>query len=300
MNKRPLLLVLAAGIGSRYGGLKQIDKVGPSGETIMDYSIYDAIRAGVEKVVFVIRKEIQSEFHEVVGSKLADRVDIEYAFQELTMIPQGIKFPDQRTKPWGTGHAILIAREKISEPFIVINADDFYGAGSYEVIVKHLMSCTANEYAMVGFRLDKTLSDFGQVARGVCKKDMEDHLQSIVEITNIERQKDEIFYTDDKNRRITLSGNELVSMNIWGFHPEVFSCLEKSFTSFIKQESDNPKAEYYIPTVILEMLQGGKASVRILKSKDEWFGVTYQEDKASVTNRIRNLVDQGVYPESLY
>ena len=300
MNKKPALMVLAAGIGSRYGGLKQIDKVGPSGETIMDYSIYDAVRAGVEKVVFVIREEIQPEFHKVVGSKLADRIHIEYAFQELSKIPDGFHYPDERSKPWGTGHAILIAKDKIEEPFVVINADDFYGAGSYETIVRFLENSSEDEYAMVGFKLDRTLSAFGQVARGVCQTDEREYLESIVELTNIERKDKEIFYTDKTNKRVSLTGDEVVSMNIWGFHPKVFEYLSQSFRSFLQREASIPKSEYFIPTLIYELIGQKKASVKVLESTDSWFGVTYKEDKPDVIGKIRKLVDEGVYPESLY
>jgi len=297
---KPNLLVLAAGIGSRYGGLKQIDQVGPSGETLMDYSIYDAIRAGVEKIIFVIREEIQSEFEEVIGSRLRHKTEIDYAFQELSMIPEGFTIPDNRKKPWGTGHAILVAREKIREPFILINADDFYGARSFQVMVDHLMQSSDNEYAMVGFRLDKTLSDFGQVARGICKTDEENFLRSIVEVTNIERRKDEIVFTNEAGRVINLSGKEVVSMNIWGFQPDVFGYMEHSFNSFLKLESGNPKSEFYIPTFIFELLNQNKATVNVLESNESWFGVTYREDKAEVIRKIRLLVDRGIYPESLH
>ena len=297
---KPSLLVLAAGIGSRYGGLKQIDKIGPSGETIMDYSIYDAIRAGVEKVVFVIRKEIQLEFHEVIGSRLTNRIEIEYAFQELSMVPEEITCPDERTKPWGTGQAVLVARDKINEPFIVINADDFYGAGSYEVMVDYLMSSAENEYAMVGFRLDKTLSDYGQVARGVCKINEENFLLAIAEMTNIEQRKDGIIYTDELNNTIKISGSEMVSMNIWGFNPRVFDYLAESFSFFLRREPNHLKSEFYIPTFIYELLKLQKATVKVLESRDSWFGVTYKEDKESVVGKIRNLVDEGVYPEKLW
>jgi dTDP-glucose pyrophosphorylase len=300
MNKKPALLVLAAGIGSRYGGLKQMDQVGPCGEAIMDYSIYDAIRAGIEKIVFVIREEMYKDFHEVIGSRLERRVMIDYAFQELSMIPEGFVCPPDRKKPWGTGHAILIAREKIDEPFIVINADDFYGAGSYDTIARFLENSSDNEYAMVGFKLENTLSDYGQVARGVCKTDQDSYLESIVELTNIEKDNQKIFYTGQGGKRIPLSGNEDVSMNIWGFHPNVFDFLRESFSRFLHQESSNPKSEHYIPTLIHELLEAKKATVKVLHSTDSWFGVTYREDKPMVVNKIRELINQGVYPESLY
>lgn len=297
---KPSLLVLAAGIGSRYGGLKQIDQVGPSGETIMDYSIYDSIRAGIEKIVFVIREEIQSEFEEVIGSRLRQKVEIDYAFQELEMIPKGFTCPDERQKPWGTGHAVLVARDTIHEPFVVINADDFYGARSFQVMVDHLMHSGNGEYAMVGFSLDKTLSDFGQVARGVCRTDDENCLRSIMEITNIERKGDSIFYTDKEGKVINLSGEEVVSMNIWGFHPVIFDFMEQSFSAFLERESGNLKSEFYIPTFIFELLKQNKATVKVLESDESWFGVTYREDKPNVITKIRQLVDQGIYPESLY
>lgn len=300
IKSKPTLLVLAAGIGKRYGGLKQIDRVGPSGETLMDYSIYDAIRAGVGKIVFVIREEIQSEFEEVIGSRLRHRVEIDYAFQELTRIPEGFTCPDDRNKPWGTGHAVLVARERIHEPFVVINADDFYGARSFQVIVDYLKQSRGNEYAMVGFRLDKTLSDFGQVARGICETDRYDYLQSIMEVTNVERRKKKIFYTDTAGNTIDFSGDEVVSMNIWGFHPDIFAFLEQSFSAFLKRESGNIKSEFYIPTAIFELLNKNKATVKVLQSNESWFGVTYREDKADVIRKIRLLVDRGVYPESLY
>ena len=297
---KPTLLVLAAGIGKRYGGLKQIDRVGPSGETLMDYSIYDAIRAGIGKIVFVIREEIQTEFEQVIGSRLRQRVDIDYAFQELNRIPEGFGCPADRDKPWGTGHAVLVAREKIHEPFIVINADDFYGARSFQVIIDYLKQGRGNEYAMVGFRLDKTLSDFGQVARGICETDRFDYLQSIMEVTNIERQEKKIFYTDSAGNKIDFSGDEVVSMNIWGFHPDIFAFLEQSFGAFLKRESGNIKSEFYIPTAVFELLNQNKATVKVLQSNESWFGVTYREDKADVIRKIRLLVDRGVYPESLY
>ncbi len=299
-KSKPTLLVLAAGIGRRYGGLKQIDRVGPSGETIMDYSIYDAIRAGVDKIVFVIREEIQLEFEEVIGSRLRGRVEIDYAFQELDMIPEGFTCPDNRKKPWGTGHAILVARDKIREPFIVVNADDFYGARSFQVIVDHLMHSEENEYAMVGFILHKTLSDFGQVARGICKTDKNNFLRAIMEVTNIEKRRDRIVYVDASGREIDLSGEEVVSMNIWGFHPGIFDYLEQSFSAFLQQQSTNPKSEYYIPTLIFELLNQKKSTVKVLESNESWFGVTYREDKAEVIKKIRLLVDRGIYPESLY
>ena len=297
---KPTLLVLAAGIGRRYGGLKQIDQVGPSGETIMDYSIFDALRAGVGKLVFVIREEIQSEFEEVIGSRLRGRVEIDYAFQELHMIPEGFTCPENRKKPWGTGHAILVAREKIQEPFIVVNADDFYGARSFQVIVDHLIHSGEDEYAMVGFILHKTLSDFGQVARGICKTDKDNYLRAIMEVTNIEKRSDKIVYVDASGREVNLSGEEVVSMNIWGFHPGIFDYLEQSFSAFLQQESTNPKSEYYIPTLIFELLNQKKSTVKVLESNESWFGVTYREDKTEVIKKIRLLVDRGVYPESLY
>ncbi|UCG28046.1 MAG: nucleotidyltransferase [Bacteroidales bacterium] len=300
MKKKPTLLVLAAGIGNRYGGLKQLDRVGPSGETIMDYSVYDAVRAGIEKVVFVTRRDIQPEFHEVIGSRPEGSVEIDYAMQEFEMIPEGIKFSQERTKPWGTGHAILVARDKIDGPFIVVNADDFYGAQSFRTIVDFIKTGSEKDYAMIGYRLDRTLSDYGYVTRAICTRSDQHYLESIKELTHIEHKGRRIFYTDVNGNETDLNGDELVSMNIWGFQPGIFDFIEKFFRSFIERERNNPKAEFYIPDLIKEILNHNLASVKILQTRDRWFGVTYRKDKEEVIQKIRKLVDEGFYPESLW
>lgn len=300
MNLKPTLLVLAAGIGRRYGGLKQLDKVGPSGETIMDYSIYDAIRAGFGKIVFVIQEELLEEFHAVFDSRLKGKVEVDYAFQKINVVPDGMKFPADREKPWGTGHAVLAAKDKIKKPFVVINADDFYGARSYILMRDSLNVSADNHYSMIGYRLKKTLSDFGYVARGVCKTSEDNYLQSVVELTRIEKTETGISYTSKDNEKIELTGNEVVSMNIWGFKPSVFGYLEEHFKAFLVKNSANPEAEFYIPTLVNELLLEQCARVRVFESTDSWFGVTYKADKEDVTHKIRNLVDKGIYPESLW
>jgi UTP-glucose-1-phosphate uridylyltransferase len=263
---KPTLLILAAGMGSRYGGLKQMDKVGPSGETIIDYSIYDAIRAGFGKVVFVIRREIEEEFKEVFIDRLKGKIDIDYVFQELTMVPNGITVPENRKKPWGTGHAIMVAEEKINEPFAVINADDFYGSQSFGVIAKFLRNNqNENDYAMVGYQLDKTLSDFGHVARGVCKADENGFLQEVTERTNIQRTEKGIVFTGDNEEEVILSGNETVSMNFWGFKTSVFTWLKKYFAEFIKEYGNEPKSEFFIPILVMELIKIKQANVKVLE-----------------------------------
>ncbi len=298
---KPTLLILAAGMGSRYGGLKQMDKVGPSGETIIDYSIYDAIRAGFGKIVFVIRREIEEEFKEVFIDRLKGEIDIDYVFQELTMVPEGVKVPENRKKPWGTGHAIMVAEEKINEPFAAINADDFYGSQSFGVIAEFLRNNqNENDYAMVGYQLDKTLSDFGHVARGVCKTDENGFLKEVTERTNIQRTEKGIAFTGENGEEVILSGNETVSMNFWGFKTSVFSWLSRYFTEFIKEHGDEPKSEFFIPILVMELIKIRQAKVKVLQSGEKWFGVTYKADKEDVMQKILNKVKAGEYPEKLW
>lgn len=298
---KPTLLILAAGMGSRYGGLKQMDKVGPSGETIIDYSIYDAIRAGFGKIVFVIRREIEEEFKEVFVNKLKGEIDIEYAFQELTMLPEGFNLPEKRKKPWGTGHAILVAEGKVNEPFAVINADDFYGSQSFEVIAEFLRNNQKeDEYAMVGYQLDKTLSDFGYVARGVCKADKDGNLQEVTERTNIKRTEKGIAYNGEKGEQVILNDNETVSMNFWGFKPSVFAHLNTYFAEFLKEFGNEPKSEFFIPILVMELIKTQQAKVKVLQSGEKWFGVTYREDKEDVMQKVLNKVKAGDYPEQLW
>lgn len=298
---KPTLLILAAGIGSRYGGFKQLDNVGPSGETIMDYSIFDALRADFEKIVFVISQDIEKEFNEVILPKFSDKVEIDYVFQETDMVPSGIQITNERKKPWGTGHAVLVAVDKLNEPFAVINADDFYGRNSFRIMADYLVSSeNKTDFCMVGYQLDKTLSEYGKVARGVCKADHNNFLNVITERTNIEKLNDKIVFTEKDGQQVELSGKEIVSMNLWGFKPSIFDYLENYFRKFIQKNSDNPKAEFFIPIMITELIQNKQARIKVLESGDTWFGVTYREDKPAVVRRLKELVDQGLYPESLW
>jgi UTP-glucose-1-phosphate uridylyltransferase len=295
----PTLLVLAAGMGSRYGGLKQIDPVGPAGETIIDYSIYDALRAGFGKVVFIIRKDIEEAFRETVGARFDKRVAVEYVFQSLEDIPPSFSVPAGRTKPWGTTQAILLAEGAIHEPFAAINADDFYGAESYRELARHLTS-GSEDYAMVGFVLRNTLSDFGSVARGVCQVSSDGYLQHIVELTKVERDGNGARNTGPDGTVTRLSGDEPVSLNMWAFTPRVFDQLRMHFEKFLEQSGSDLKAECYIPMTVGEMLEAGEARVKVLHSRDPWFGVTYREDRPRVVGSIRELIGKGQYPERLW
>jgi len=295
----PTLLVLAAGMGSRYGGLKQIEAVGPSGETIIDYSIFDAMRAGFGKLVFIIRKDIEQPFKEVVGSRFEKRIAVDYVFQELDKIPAGFNVPSGRTKPWGTTQAILMAADAIKEPFAVINADDFYGAESYQVMSKHLQAASG-DYAMVGFVLRNTLSEFGTVARGVCRVGSDGFLEQVVELTAIARDGDHAKDTAGDGTVTMLTGDEPVSMNMFGFTPQVFGKLQEHFKKFLEANGADLKKECYIPSTVNEMLVAKQTKVKVLRSNDSWFGVTYREDHAHVVESIRQLVKSGKYPESLW
>lgn len=300
---KPTLLILAAGMGSRYGGLKQIDQIGPSGEAIIDYSIYDAIRAGFEKVTFIIRKNIEKEFREVFENKLRGKIETEFIFQELEMVPEGISYSPERVKPWGTAHAVWVARDFIREPFVVINADDFYGAGSYQVMADHFMKddiVSTSNYSMVGYQVRHTLSDFGSVTRGVCESSDGEFMNAVVERTEIVKEGEKIYFNDDKEGKVALSGDELVSMNFWGFTPAIFDQFERAFSAFIKKNAGKLKKELFIPKVINDLVAQKQASVRILPSRDQWFGVTYREDKPLAIENIHRLVEQGVYPDNLW
>jgi hypothetical protein len=296
---KPTLLVLAAGMGSRYGGLKQIDPVGPAGETIIDYSIYDAMRAGFGKLVFVIRHDIEQQFREVVGSRFEKRISVEYVFQELDKLPPGFSLPVGRTKPWGTTHAILMAEQILKEPFAAINADDFYGKNAYKVLADHLNSGTP-DYAMVGFILKNTLSDHGSVARGVSRTDANNYLTSIVEMTKIERDGSGAKNTEADGKITKLAGDEPVSMNFWGFTPALFPQIKVAFESFLKKSGAELKSECYIPMTVGELVTAGQARVKVLRSPDSWFGVTYREDRPTVVESIRKLIAKGDYPEKLW
>jgi len=295
----PALLVLAAGMGSRYGGLKQIDSVGPAGETIIDYSIYDALRAGFGKVVFVIRKDIEEAFRETVGARFEKRIVVDYVFQSLEDIPPGFSVPAGRTKPWGTTHAILAAADAIHEPFAAINADDFYGAQGYRELAGHLTSGSP-DYAMVGFTLRNTLSDFGSVARGVCRVSGDNMLESIVEHTKIERDGNGARNTDSEGKVTKLSGDEPVSMNMWAFTPPVFDQLRERFQQFLERSGSDQKAECLIPNTVGDLIRDGQARVKVLRTNDSWFGVTYREDRPRVIESVRGLISAGLYPEKLW
>ena len=299
MTTAKTLLLLAAGMGSRYGGLKQIDPVGPGGETLMDYSIYDALRAGFNKVVFVIRHDIEESFKEKIGSRYEKRVRVEYVYQELDTLPAGFHVPALRKKPWGTGHAVLVAAEQIHEPFAAINADDFYGAESFRLLGDFLQPASS-DYAMVGFILRNTLSDFGTVARGVCRPGAGDFLQDIVELTQIERDGSAAKYTDTAGVVHRLTGVELVSLNLWGFHPPIFQQLKREFVEFLKTHGEDEKAEFFLSTVIGTLVSRGEARVKVLRTPDSWFGITYREDRALVVSGIQRLIQSGVYPQKLW
>jgi UTP-glucose-1-phosphate uridylyltransferase len=295
----PTLLVLAAGMGSRYGGLKQMDPVGPNGETIIDYSVYDALRAGFGKLVFVIRKEFEQAFKQIVGARFEKRVAVEYVFQELDNLPPGFQVPAGRTKPWGTAHAILMGASAIHEPFAVINADDFYGAKGFRVLAGHLQSGTP-DYAMVGFVLRNTLSEFGSVARGVCRVSSNGFLEDVVELTKIECDGAYARNTDAAGGMTRLTGDEAVSMNMWGFTPGIFEQLREYFERFLERNGSDTRTECFIPSAVNEWILTGRARVKVLPTNDSWFGITYREDHPRVVASIRKLIQNGLYPERLW
>ena len=299
---KPSLVVLAAGIGSRYGGLKQIDPIGPSGESIIDYSIFDAVRAGFGKIVFIIRKEIEYAFRESIGNKFERLIQIKYVFQDLNALPNGFSIPKGRVKPWGTAHAVLMAKKAVNEPFAVINADDFYGKSAFQLIADYLFSAKDTDYAdfsMVGFILKNTLSDFGSVSRGVSICDDNSNLTDIVERTDIRKEKEKIFYVEGETK-YPLTGEEVVSLNMWGFTPVIFNYIEEMFAEFLSTGGNELKSEFYIPFVVDQLIKSNKAKVKVLKSYDSWFGITYKEDKPYVVNSIKKLVGNGEYPEKLF
>jgi NDP-sugar pyrophosphorylase family protein len=293
----PTLVVLAAGIGRRYGGLKQMDPISPAGEFLIDYSVYDAVRAGFGRAVFVIRRQIEEAFQATIGARISAHIPTGYVFQELDQLPRGCSAPAGRDKPWGTGHAVLACAEEVHEPFAVINADDFYGRRSYEDVAAFLRS-TASEparYAMVGFVLRNTLSDHGSVARGICAVDAGGTLKSVVEQTKIEKDGDAI-----RCGKRRFKGDELVSMNIWGFKPSVFGFLREEFERFLGTAGADPGAEFFVPDVVNTLIRTGKISVSVLATSARWFGVTYPQDKAEVVSRIHDLIAAGEYPPALW
>jgi len=299
---KPTLLVLAAGMGSRYGSLKQVDPVGPAGETILEYSVYGAIRAGFGKVVFVIRRELEKDFNEIFIQKLRPHIEVGYVFQEIEMVPPGIEVPKERVKPWGTGHAVLAAGKTVQEPFAAINADDYYGADAFMKIGAFLSNLKNNEasYAMVGFDVDNTLSENGTVSRGVCEVDTNMYLKSVVERFKIENTEKGVVSRDENDNPIYIDAKSIVSMNFWGFTPHLFTQLETHFQQFITANISNPKAEFFLPFVVDELIKTQQAKVNVLRSADKWFGVTYKDDKPLVVARIKQLVDLEVYPKSLW
>ena len=288
------LLIMAAGMGSRYGGLKQLDPVGPSGETIIDYSVYDAIRSGFNKIVFIIRKDFEKEFRSQITDKYQDRIKVEFAFQDLNDLPQGFTCPECRIKPWGTGHAILTASELIQEPFVAINGDDFYGYESFKIVADYYQGEGAT-FSMVAFQLDKTLSEFGGVTRGLCTV-RTDLLDTVVETGDLMRTEDGI----SSDRDIELDGSEPVSMNVWGFTPDLFKHLKAMFIDFLDKEGGEMKSEYLIPTVVNNLIRSGQKQVHVLRTSSKWFGVTYKEDKPFVSQQIQELIDDDTYPKQLF
>lgn len=302
---KPTLLLLAAGMGSRYGGLKQLDGVGPNGETIMDYSIYDAIQSGFGKIVFVIRKDFEQEFRDKVLSKYEGHIPTELVFQSIDALPEGFTCPEGREKPWGTNHAVLMAKDVINEPFLAINCDDFYGRDAFNVMGRFLSGLAdgnENSYAMVGFRVGNTLSENGTVSRGVCTTNAEEHLTTVVERTKIARVDGKVSYKDENDEWVVIDDNTPVSMNMWGFTPDYFRYSENYFREFLSDEKNmtNLKSEYFIPLMVNKLITDGTASVSVLDTTSKWFGVTYPEDRPETVARIKKLVEEGVYPNKLF
>ena len=302
---KPTLLLLAAGMGSRYGGLKQLDGLGPNGETIMDYSIYDAIQAGFGKIVFVIRRDFEEQFREQVLSKYEGHIPAELVFQSLDALPEGFSVPEGREKPWGTNHAVLMAKDVIKEPFCVINCDDFYNRDAFKVIGKFLSELpegSKNKYAMVGFRVGNTLSENGTVARGICSKDAEGNLTTVVERTEIMRVNGPVCYKDENGEWVAVEDNTPVSMNMWGFTPDYFEHSEEYFKEFLADPKNisNLKAEFFIPLMVNKLINEKTSTVQVLDTTSKWFGVTYAADRQDTVDRIQKLIDECFYPSKLF
>ncbi len=302
--KQPVLVVMAAGMGSRYGGLKQIDPVDKEGHIIMDFSVYDAVKAGFKKVIFIIKKENEADFKAAIGDRLSKHLDVTYVFQDLKNLPEGYEVPEGRVKPWGTGHAVLSCIDEINGPFAVINADDYYGANAFRMAYDFLTQNQDEDgiyrYMMVGYKLENTLTENGHVARGVCVTDEEGHLQKIHERTHIERHEGSVAYTEDEGKTWTaLPQDSTVSMNMWGFSESILKELKARFPKFLEENLPvNPmKCEYFLPFVVDELLGENKATVKVLKSMDKWYGVTYKEDKPVVVAAIQRMKDEGLYPQ---
>ncbi len=298
---QPALLILAAGMGSRYGGLKQVDGIGPQGEAIIEYSIYDAIRAGFGKVVFVIREDIEEAFKQKFSNKFEDKIEIEYVFQAIDSPVEGIEEFPERQKPWGTAHAVLVAKSAIDRPFAVINADDYYGISAFKSMAEFLAEkCSPTKYAMIGYVLKNTLSDHGSVNRGVCEMDEHYLLTDVVERLKIERIDGVPQYLGQDGNRYPLDENSLVSMNFFGFHPNIFEAMREQFIEFVAENNDKPKAEFFIPLVVNRLIKNDKIKMQVLPSDELWYGVTYQEDKIPVQNAFSKLVKEGKYPPALW
>ena len=302
--KEPILVMMAAGMGSRYGGLKQLDPVGPDGEVILDYSLYDAYQAGFRRVVFLIKHEIEDAFKAMVGSRVPAGMEANYAFQQLDKLPEGFSVPEGRVKPWGTGHAVLCCREFLDAPFLVINADDYYGAGAFKLAYEYLRTLRGKrgEYFMVGYALKNTLTENGYVSRGICTVDEHGYLTDLTERTHIERRDGQAMYTEDDGASWhTLPNDCPVSMNCWGFPAGAAASFEASFRAFLDQPGKDPlKAEFYLPSAVDAMVDSGAADVQVLRTTDRWYGMTYTADREQVTAAIRGLVDAGQYPEKLW
>ena len=305
--KKPILVVMAAGMGSRYGGLKQLDPVGPTGELIIDYSIFDARRAGFESVVFIIKREIEDAFKEAIGNRLSKFIDVRYAFQQIGDLPEGYEMPSERTKPWGTAHAVRAARTVIDAPFVVINADDYYGRNAFQTVYDYLSTphndTPQHHYAMVGYLLKNTVTEHGHVARGVCQVDDTNNLTEVCEYVRIEKQGDSIACTEDEgNTWKSLSDDTVVSMNLWGFEQNFLQEIDVQFPAFLDNAlSQNPtKAEFFLPSVVSTLIQENKAQVKVLTCDEKWYGVTYQQDKPVVVSAIADKIKQGLYPANLW
>jgi UTP-glucose-1-phosphate uridylyltransferase len=299
----PSLVILAAGMGSRYGGLKQVDAFGPHGETIIDYSIYDAINAGFKKIVFIIREKFSENFEKIFKEKLGDKVEIEFVYQELDKVPEGSKYPEDRTKPWGTAHAVIVAKEVVKEPFAIINADDYYGVSAYKLLYNFLTNpenIDKNNYCIIGYYLKNTLSEYGTVNRGVCSVDADENLKDIVETLKIKREEDGIVRYPTEEGHGELSEDVVVSMNMFGFMPSYFDYAESMFKKFLEERAYEEKSEFYIPEVLDDMQAKEFAKVKVLNSDSNWFGVTYKDDKPYVVHQLNHLISIGVYPENLW
>ena len=290
MNNDITLVVMAAGMGSRFGGLKQLEPIGNNGEVILDFSVYDALKAGFNKVVFVIKHEIEDNFKRLVGDRISQKVHVEYVFQETDVLPQGFVCPPDRVKPWGTAHAVLCCKDVVKEPFAVINADDYYGKTGFLKIAEHLKN-ENNDYCMVGFRLANTLTENGSVSRGVCEI-QNGCLQSVTERTKIVNCQ---YSEDDGKTWIRLAPDTIVSMNLWGFRPDIFEYAQRGFIEFLKSHLNEPKAEYYLPSVVSDLISAGQKKVTVLVAEDKWYGITYKEDKQSVTAALTHMIEQNLY-----